>query len=45
MVWESNMGVICPRLEFDIIMFLIVWGYDFYIYGAFESLCNSIAFL
>ena len=42
MVWEINMGV-CPRLEFDnIIMFINCLGYDFYIYGAFEFLCNSI---
>ena len=42
MVWENNMGV-CPRLEFDNIMFINRLGYDFYIYGAFEFLCNSIA--
>ena len=42
MVWEINMGV-CPRLEFDNIMFNNCLGYDFYIYGAFEFLCNSIA--
>ena len=42
MVWEINMGV-CPRLEFDIIMFINCQGYDFYIYGAFEFLCSSIA--
>ena len=41
MVWEINMGV-CPRLEFDNIMFINL-GYDFYIYGAFEFLCNYIA--
>ena len=35
MVWEINMGV-CPRLEFDNIMFINCLGYDFYIYGAFE---------
>ena len=34
MVWEINMGV-CPRLEFDNIMFINCLGYDFYIYGAF----------
>ena len=28
MVWEINMGV-CPRLEFDNIMLLIVWGMTF----------------
>ena len=44
MVWEINMGV-CPRLEFDNIMFINCLGYDFYIYGAFEFLCNSIAYL
>ena len=42
MVWEINMGV-CPRLEFDNIMFINCLRYDFYIYGAFEFLCNSIA--
>ena len=42
MVWEINMGV-CPRLEFDNIMFINYLGYDFYIYGAFEFLCNSYA--
>ena len=41
MVWEINMGV-CQRLEFDN-MFINCLGYDFYIYGAFEFLCNSIA--
>ena len=41
MVWEINMGV-CPRLGFDNI-FINCLGYDFYIYGAFEFLCNSIA--
>ena len=42
MVWEINIGV-CPRLEFDNIMFIHCLGYDFHIYGAFEFLCNSIA--
>ena len=42
MVWAINMGV-CPRLEFDNIMCINCLGYDFYIYGAFEFLCNSIA--
>ena len=42
MVWEINMRV-CPRLEFDNIMFINCLGYDLYIYGAFEFLCNSIA--
>ena len=42
MVWEINMGV-CPHLEFDNIMFINRLGYDFYIYCAFEFLCNSIA--
>ena len=32
---------VCPYLEFDNIMFINCLGYDFYIYGAFESLCNS----
>ena len=41
-VWKINMGV-CPRLEFDNIMFINCLGYDFYMYGAFEFLCNSIA--
>ena len=39
---EINMGV-CPRLEFDNIMFINCLGYYFYIYGAFEFLCISIA--
>ena len=30
MVWEINRGV-CPRLEFDNIMFINCLGYDFYI--------------
>ena len=42
MVWEINMGV-CPRFEFDNIMFINCLGYEFYIYGAFEFTCNSIA--
>ena len=42
MVWEINMGV-CPRLKFDNIMLINCLGYDFYIYGAFKFLCNSIA--
>ena len=29
MVWENNMGV-CPRLEFDNIMFVNCLGYVFY---------------
>ena len=44
MVYEINMGVY-PRLEFDNIMFINYLGYDFYIYGAFEILCNSIGYL
>ena len=36
------MGV-CPHLEFDNIMFINYLGYDFYIYGAFEFFCKSIA--
>ena len=39
---EINIGV-CPRLEFDNIMFNYCLGYYFYINGAFEFLCNSIA--
>ena len=42
MVWEINIGV-CQRLEFDNIMLFNCLGYDFYIYGAFGFLCNSIA--
>ena len=42
MVWEINIGVF-PRLEFDNIMFITCLGYDFYINGAFEFVCNSIA--
>ena len=41
MVWEINMGV-CPRLEFDKIMLFNSLGYDLYIYGAFECLCNPL---
>ena len=44
MVWEINMGV-CLRLELDNIMLFNCLEYDFYIYGAFEFLCNSIASL
>ena len=44
MVWEINMGV-CPRLEFDNIMFINCLGYDFYTYGAYECLFNSIPLL
>ena len=44
MVWEINMGV-CPALEFDYIVLFNCLGYDFHIYGAFELLCNSIAYL
>ena len=42
MEWEIYMGV-CPRLEFDNIILNNCLGYNFYIYGAFEFLCNSIA--
>ena len=42
MVWEINMGV-SARLEFDNIMLFNCLWYEFYIYGAFEFLCNSIA--
>ena len=42
MVWENIMGV-CLCFEFDNIMFINCLGYDFYIYGAFEFLFNSIA--
>ena len=42
MEWEINMGV-CPRFEFDNILFIKWLAYDFYIYGAFEFLCNPIA--
>ena len=42
MVWEINMGV-CPRLEFDNIMFFNCLMYYFYIYGTFEFLYNFIA--
>ena len=42
MVWEINIGV-CLRLEFDNIMSFNCLRYDFYIYDAFEFLCNSIA--
>ena len=36
MVWEIYMGV-CPRLEFDNIMFINCLGYDLYIYLAHLS--------
>ena len=42
MVWEIYMEV-SPRLEVDNIMFINCLGYDFYIYGAFEFLCNPMA--
>ena len=42
MVREINM-VVYPRLEFDNIMFINCLVYDFYIFGAFDFLCNSIA--
>ena len=42
MVWEINMGV-CPRLDFENIMWFNCLGYNFNIYGAFVFLCNSIA--
>ena len=35
------MGV-CPSLEFDNITLNNCLGYDFYIHGAFEFLCNSL---
>ena len=38
------MGV-CPRLEFYNSMFINCLGYDSYIYGAFEFLCNCIPLL
>ena len=41
-VWEINTGV-CPRLEFDNIMFINCLGYDFSVYGAFEFVCNFLA--
>ena len=40
-VWEINIGV-CLRLELDNITLINYLGYDFYIYGAFDFLCNSI---
>ena len=30
MIWKINMGV-CPRMEFDYIMFINCLGYDFYL--------------
>ena len=42
MVWEINMGV-CPHFEFNSIMFINCLGCVFYIFGAFEFLCSSIA--
>ena len=42
MVWEINMGV-CPRLEFDNIMFINCLRHDFYIYVHLIFLCKSFA--
>ena len=43
-MWEINMHKgVCLRLEFDNIMFINCQVCDFYIYGAFELVCNSIA--
>ena len=42
MVWENNMGV-CPRLEFEYIMFINCLGYDFIFMVHLSFLCNSIA--
>ena len=42
MVWEINIGG-GPRLELDNSMFINCLGYEFYINGAIEFLCNSIA--
>ena len=42
MVWEINMGD-ALAFEFDNIMFINCLGFDLYIYGALEFLCNSIA--
>ena len=42
MVCDINMGV-CPRFDFENILFFNCPGYNFNIYGAFEFLCNSIA--
>ena len=36
MVWEINMGI-CPRLDFENIMLFNCLGYNFNIYGTFES--------
>ena len=42
MVWEINTGV-CPRLEFDNIMFINCLRHDFYIYVHLIFLCKSFA--
>ena len=42
LVWIINMGI-CPRLEFDNSMFINCLGYYFFIYDAFEFLCDPIA--
>ena len=34
---------VCPRLDFENIMLFNCLGDNLNIYGAFESLCNSIA--
>ena len=39
--YGNYMGV-CPSLEFDNIMLSNCLGYDLYILGVFEFLCNSI---
>ena len=44
MAWEIYMGV-CQHLDFENIMLFNWLGYNFKIYGAFEFLCNSIAYL
>ena len=41
-VWKISTGV-CPRLEFDDITLINHLGYDVYICGAFEFLCNSLS--
>ena len=44
MVWKINMGV-CPHLDFENIILFNCLGYNFNIYGAFEFVCNSVAYL
>ena len=44
LAWYGTLTWECSHAWILIILcYLIVWGYNFNIYGAFEFLCNSIA--